>query len=192
MRGFCLIFVILMSVGAGGCRRSVVTTDAPTLNSSSGTPKFKTTIEIPEGLGALATGQVNAVGKPVEIQCSTCHTEGSPPAKDSRFHTRERIDHGPLSCAHCHASDNRALLHLANGEPIAMRNAMELCAQCHGSQYRDYQHGSHGGMRGYWDLSRGPRQRHHCITCHNPHRPQFRSFIPAPGPKPRVRGGGHE
>ena len=62
------------------------------------------------------------------------------------------------------------------------------CAQCHGPQYRDYRHGAHGGMRGHWDLSRGPRERNHCVACHDPHAPAFGQFEPVPGPRDRFTG----
>jgi hypothetical protein len=69
-------------------------------------------------------------------------------------------------------------------------DAMTLCAQCHGPQFRDYQNGSHGGMNGHWDLSRGPRLRNHCVDCHDPHVPQVLPVHPAPGPKDRFFGPG--
>jgi hypothetical protein len=62
---------------------------------------------------------------------------------------------------------------------------MALCAQCHGTQKRDYDHGAHGGMRGYWDLKRGPRERNHCVSCHDPHAPKFGTFMPVHPPKDR-------
>ena len=66
-----------------------------------------------------------------------------------------------------------------------MREAMQLCAQCHGPQTRDYRRGSHGGMQGYWDLSRGDRVRNHCVDCHDPHAPAFPRFTPLPPPRDR-------
>jgi formate-dependent nitrite reductase cytochrome c552 subunit len=67
-----------------------------------------------------------------------------------------------------------------------MRDAMQLCAQCHGPQFRDYTHGSHGGMQGHWDLSRGPRLRNHCVDCHDPHTPQFQPSNPVLPPADRL------
>jgi hypothetical protein len=62
---------------------------------------------------------------------------------------------------------------------------MDLCGQCHGPQARDYAHGAHGGMTGYWDLSRGPRERNNCIDCHDPHAPAFPKVRPVFAPKDR-------
>lgn len=95
------------------------------------------------------------------------------------------LSHGELTCAACHDATDRAALHLADGRTIALLDAMTLCAQCHGPQKRDYDHGAHGGMRGHWDLARGPRERNHCVACHEPHAPAFGRFSPAPGPRDR-------
>ena len=60
---------------------------------------------------------------------------------------------------------------------------MRLCSQCHGLIRTAYDNGAHGGMRGYWDLQRGPRERNNCIACHNPHSPAHPQVIPVAGPK---------
>ena len=60
---------------------------------------------------------------------------------------------------------------------------MTLCAQCHGPQFRDYQHGAHGGMTGYWDLTKGGRMRNNCIDCHDPHAPKYPTVTPGPRPE---------
>ena len=83
-------------------------------------------------------------------------------------------------------TDLAAALSLAYG--LFPADALRLCAQCHGPQYRDYRHGAHGGMRGHWDLSRGPRERNHCVACHDPHAPAFGQFEPVPGPRDRFTG----
>jgi predicted CXXCH cytochrome family protein len=43
-------------------------------------------------------------------------------------------------------------------------------------------------MNGYWDLSKGPRERHSCLNCHDPHKPAYPKVMPAPGPKDRFLG----
>ena len=48
-----------------------------------------------------------------------------------------------------------------------------------------------GGMNGYWDLSRGPRERHACTTCHDPHAPAYVGMMPARGPVDPRHTGGH-
>ncbi len=103
-------------------------------------------------------------------------------------HAGFRFDHGDLSCAACHSEGDRSALHLADGTSLPLTEAMQLCRQCHGPQSRDYDHGSHGGMRGHWDLSEGPRERNHCVSCHDPHGPAFGRFMPRPAPRDRFLG----
>jgi hypothetical protein len=151
------------------------------------------TIKSPEGLGLLRTHETDALGRPVGVACSTCH--GSD-ARDTRalkerpeqlveFHTEMVFDHGELSCSSCHHPDDRDQLRLADGQALPFTDVMNLCAQCHGTTYRAYQHGAHGGMKGHWDLSQGPRERNNCISCHNAHAPAYPVVVPAPGPRDR-------
>jgi len=63
---------------------------------------------------------------------------------------------------------------------------MTLCSQCHGPQRRDYNMGLHGGMNGYWDLTKGGRTRNTCINCHDPHAPAFPLVMPVLPPKDRI------
>lgn len=126
------------------------------------------------------------------VACATCHAT-RPPNRQNRstddldqFHQGLKLNHGKLACVACHeADDGYNKLHLADGSPLELADTMQLCAQCHGTQFRDYQHGSHGGMNGYWDRSRGPRERNHCLHCHDPHAPQIAVVQPVAGPRDR-------
>ncbi|MEQ1826745.1 MAG: hypothetical protein ABL921_12400 [Pirellula sp.] len=146
----------------------------------------------------VSTSHADAKGNPITLQCAACHSmrhvnrELSQTQELNEFHQKLRFSHGTLTCTSCHNStENYATLRLANGASVAFEDSMDLCAQCHGSQYRDYQHGAHGGMQGYWDLSRGDRIKNHCQHCHDPHVPNFPKFQPVTGPRDRfapVRG----
>lgn len=128
------------------------------------------------------------------VKCETCHAlrpASTLPASMlelDQFHQGLELEHGDLRCGACHTEGAPTTLHLADGRKLPPGGAMQLCAQCHGPQYRDYEHGAHGGMTGHWDLSRGERTRNHCIDCHDPHAPQIRSIIPAPPPRDRFFG----
>lgn len=131
-------------------------------------------------------------GSPVTVACNTCHAvrPANPQNRTSedldQFHQGLRIDHGRQACTACHnPADGYASLHLADGTSVSVSDSMRLCAQCHGPQFRDYEHGSHGGMNGYWDLSRGPRERNHCVHCHDPHAPKVAVVQPVAGPRDR-------
>lgn len=122
-------------------------------------------------------------GESVEVACATCHSTRTPAMTRTSedldsFHQGLVMQHGNLSCLSCHNEGNYDTLKLADGTDVGFENAMQLCAQCHGPQYRDYQHGSHGGMNGYWDLSRGPRQRNACMVCHDVHAPAYPQLMP--------------
>lgn len=139
----------------------------------------------------VATDARDGLGRPVTVSCSTCHRARPPVVETGRtrhpedFHQGLTYAHGKLSCLACHHRDDYDRLTLADGTSLAFRDAIQLCGQCHGPQYRDYQHGSHGGMTGYWDLSRGPRERNHCVDCHDAHAPAIAPVHPVFAPHDR-------
>jgi hypothetical protein len=142
----------------------------------------------PEGPPAVRTGELDFHGKAVTVSCSTCHA-GATPNRELRnaeelssFHQHLHVQHGNLSCLSCHNPEDYDSLRLADGRRLEFSNVMQLCAQCHGTQARDYEHGAHGGMSGHWDLAKGPRHRNNCIDCHDPHAPKFQPINPVFAP----------
>lgn len=127
----------------------------------------------------------------VTVSCNTCHstrladTSNRSPADLDEFHQGLSFSHNQLSCLSCHNPQDYDSLRLADGTSVPYEEVMTLCAQCHGPQTRDYKHGTHGGMTGYWDLNRGPRQRNNCVDCHHPHTPQFPKMKPTFKPRDR-------
>jgi hypothetical protein len=67
-----------------------------------------------------------------------------------------------------------------------------LCAQCHGTTYRDWQRGMHGKTMGSWDKSSGKQRRLLCTECHNPHAPAYGRLAPLPGPRTLRMNAGDE
>jgi hypothetical protein len=152
--------------------------------------KYQVEIHHPQSVGALDTDIHDINGLPVGVSCTTCHgdrKDGTFVDADipENFHGGLKLEHGSINCNSCHAADDRTRLHLADGTKLEFHDAMKLCAQCHGVQYRDYENGSHGGMAGYWDLKRGPRQRNSCLDCHSPHSPGYSKVTPVHPPKDR-------
>lgn len=150
------------------------------------------TVHIPAQLSRIelpASTQPGS-GQPLQVACINCHAllsttaPGPALARLREFHTDLRFAHGTLDCTYCHVPGAQEL-RLASGEAIPMRDALQLCSQCHGPQRRDYDHGAHGGMTGYWDRSRGARQRNHCVDCHDPHRPAYVGGLPVPAARDR-------
>ncbi len=124
-----------------------------------------------------------ATGERLEVQCSLCHSSREPnPANRAEllddFHQGLSFAHGQVGCLSCHDARDYDRLHLADGTPLTYERTMDLCGQCHGPQRRDYERGAHGGMRGYWDLTRGGRARNHCVDCHDPHAPAYPKVRP--------------
>lgn len=152
---------------------------------------FETTIRRPTGPPTIALPQTDLQGRAGSVACSTCHSVRPPnpanrvPADLDQFHQNMSLAHGELACYACHNPDDADTLRLADATPVEYADVMSLCSQCHGPQARDYQHGAHGGMNGYWDLSRGPRTRNNCIDCHDPHVPKFPTMLPTFKPRDR-------
>jgi len=156
---------------------------------------FGTTIHMPfASLGANTPSRA-ADGSRARVPCATCHRDepAPPPDEQTAFvHTGIQLRHGGLACDSCHRPPTYRDFRSIRATPIEYADAIDLCSQCHGSQRRDYDHGAHGGMAGYWDLDRGPRDRNHCLTCHDPHRPAISKVAPAPLPRYRFTPGGEE
>lgn len=141
-------------------------------------------------------------GQPVWISCGTCHATRTPNPANKRtedldlFHQDLKIQHGSLTCLSCHNNQNYDTLKLANEAQVPFEEVLDLCSQCHGPQRRDYDHGAHGGMNGYWDLTRGGQTRNVCTRCHDPHVPAYGRVRPAAPPADRFltsqRKGVHE
>jgi hypothetical protein len=170
-----------------GCRADQPQALRPPPGARTGT----VTIHTPAKLEGLATGATDALGRSLRVACATCHallrseTLPSSTADLREFHRGLQFRHGDVSCASCHVLGDQRSLHRADGTLIAMRDAMQLCRQCHGPQARDYDHGAHGGMTGHWDLSVGGRVRNNCVDCHDPHVPSFQPTRPVLLPRDR-------
>lgn len=195
----------MLLLAGEGCENAPVEAARDAARPGLATPRitpFAGEVEIrrPEGSPRIATGTFDEHGRPVTANCGTCHATRptNPNARIGtslvQFHQGLVGPHGNLTCASCHhPDDGYQSLRLADGGKLEFAEVMTLCAQCHGPQFRDYQHGAHGGMAGYWDLSKGGRKRNNCVDCHAPHAPAYPAVRPARGPNDRfLSGGKHE
>jgi hypothetical protein len=177
------------------CKASPASQPIPLANASQPYPVI---INDPPRLSSIESGIPDPRGAPTRVACQTCHSlrqsNPLPASMDglTTFHQHMVFKHGNSTCTSCHVEGRHDRIHLANGSVLPMTEALSLCAQCHGPQYRDYQHGSHGGMNGYWDRKRGPRTRNHCVDCHDPHAPQIPAVMPAAPPRDRFLHTGSE
>lgn len=160
--------------------------------------KHPVTINPGPPVPTVECGVVNADGTPVTVGCAVCHATRNPDHGNrtsgdlTDFHQSVLVAHGNVTCLSCHNESDYETLKLADGHSVGYRDVMQLCAQCHGQQMTDYLHGAHGGMTGYWDLSKGPRTRNNCVDCHHPHQPAFPSMQPTFKPFDRTPVGHEE
>lgn len=132
-------------------------------------------------------------------RCSDCHRIIPSPSETDRTLTQHReidLRHGlNTRCFNCHHRENRDAFVDDYGNEIPWNQPQLLCAKCHGTVYRDWQHGAHGRTNGFWDQRLGEQRRLRCIECHDPHWPPFAPMVPAPGPTSPGSGveatGGH-
>ena len=132
----------------------------------------------------LGTPTTDVAG--LDLKCSDCHklfqSEAATP--DSLLqHTDIVMQHGMNDrCFNCHSPEERNLLELRDGTRVPFEEVQRLCAECHGTLYRDWQAGSHGRTSGSWDPASGEQRRLVCTDCHDPHAPAFPGLAPLPGP----------
>ena len=138
-------------------------------------------------------GKVDVAGVEHRIACMTCHTGRTPDPRNAGgadldlFHQGLVVRHGANTCLSCHNANDYGTLRLASGEAVAFDQSPRLCGQCHGPQFKDFLHGAHGGMNGYWDLSAGGRLRQACTSCHDPHAPAYPQVMPMPHARDRFQ-----
>lgn len=186
---FFVIAVAILDSACGAPDDTIVRNVA--VASPGTTELYPETIFLPPGIGTYATGKILADGTAETIPCMTCHATiptaktQTNPMDPKQFHQDISLVHGNLECLSCHDRENRNALRLASGSLLEFRETVQLCAQCHGLQYRDYTHGAHGGMNGYWDRSKGERTKNGCIVCHSPHNPKIQPVVPVLVPNDR-------
>lgn len=202
---FLFVLLSLFTVGAGVAMAVQLGFDAlkntaePSVNNSVRRPlpeapiagRFSVTIRKPSGPPRVVTTLRDIHGDSVTVACSTCHTTRPPNHQNKavnsldEFHRGMAFSHGTVSCLSCHNPSDYDSLQLADGSRVDFTDVMTLCGQCHGPQMKDYEHGVHGGLNGYWNLTRGPQQKNNCVDCHNPHTPQFPKMQPTFKPRDR-------
>ena len=159
---------------------------------TAGTNKLHAVIiRKPAGPPKVKLAGLDPQQRSAEVACSTCHSvrppniENRSSASLDEFHQGLEFIHGQLACYACHNSNDADTLHLADGSKVEYAEVMTLCSQCHSKQAESFAHGAHGGMNGYWDLSRGAQTKNNCIDCHDPHAPKYPQMIVTFKPKDR-------
>jgi len=118
--------------------------------------------------------------------CNGCHqifTSSHPGGAALNFHQDLVLHHGLNNrCVNCHDTADRQKLTLRDGATVTVAETPQLCAQCHGTVYRDWQRGTHGKTLGSWVTESQAQRRLSCNECHDPHSPKYPSYVPLPGP----------
>jgi len=171
------------ALAAGAFRAPDAPRRAPAAAAEVDRGLFPVTINAPSGPPVVYLDVPGPDGE-LTASCSTCHAPRTPDVTNkvtddlTDFHEGLVVEHGTLTCLACHDGDDYDQLRLADGSGLAFVEVRTLCSQCHGTQARSYANGAHGGMSGYWDLTRGPRIRNGCTDCHDPHAPAFPRMMP--------------
>jgi hypothetical protein len=130
----------------------------------------------------LVPTRVSSITK---FPCSTCHDrslaqmKAGVPENARKAHWDIEIQHAGASvmtCTTCHNSSDLNALHSLTGQPISFDESFRVCAQCHATQFSDWQGGAHGKRLSGWGAERVAQT---CVGCHNPHRPQWEKRWPA-------------
>ena len=116
--------------------------------------------------------------------CSDCHMEDDDVNRSPRevdFHDTVDFKHASDSrwCLDCHDTQNRDMLHLADGRLIPFEESYLLCGQCHAQEYKNWRAGDHGRRTGSWS---GAKEYLLCAHCHDPHNPEFKPMAPLAPP----------
>ncbi|MGD9688244.1 MAG: hypothetical protein AB7K52_05280 [Phycisphaerales bacterium] len=119
--------------------------------------------------------------------CNGCHqifASASAARAELTFHQDIRLNHGLNDrCVNCHDERDRERLTLRDGTTVPFAETPMLCAQCHGTVFRDWQRGTHGKTLGSWVTGAPEQQRLNCNQCHDPHSPRYDPYVPLPGPR---------
>ena len=127
------------------------------------------------------------------VTCGECHKAllSLPTVVDKAGpqHANIVLQHGRnTNCFNCHNHANLDTFADNWGREIPFDQPPLVCGKCHGPVYRDWLHGSHGRVNGYWRAALAPSDvpvpqlRRRCVECHDPHHPPFPLLRPAPPP----------
>jgi hypothetical protein len=121
-----------------------------------------------------------------EQRCNDCHRLFESPVDrvgPLYQHTHIVFAHGINDrCFNCHDQEDRQVLVLRDGRKLPFSRTAELCAQCHGTTYRDWERGMHGKTLGAWRPGAPAMRRLVCVECHDPHAPAYDPVEPLPAP----------
>ena len=115
--------------------------------------------------------------------CNNCHSKPIAQLKKEQVgqaaHWDITLKHAnklSMNCSTCHDMDKPNDLTSLTANSISFDHSYQQCAQCHSTQYKDWQGGAHGKRLRGWVP---PRVAQTCVGCHNPHQPAFEKRWPS-------------
>lgn len=84
-----------------------------------------------------------------------------------------------MECSTCHNQEEVWNFNLGKST-VPVNGAVQLCAQCHSQQKKDWELGAHGKRVTGWQTERAVLS---CVACHNPHHPAIEKRWPSIAPK---------
>ncbi|MEP1033498.1 cytochrome c3 family protein [Ekhidna sp.] len=118
-----------------------------------------------------------------KFPCSNCHTKSVEELKKLNngvsAHLNIQLAHAhpvSMNCMTCHNMDKPDVLTSLTKTSISFDQSYQQCAQCHSTQFKDWEGGAHGKrLRGWLP----PRISQTCVGCHNAHKPAFEKRWPS-------------
>ena len=111
-----------------------------------------------------------------KFKCTECHNNRPGKVQDRKgklSHAGIKMKHGDskaMNCFTCHNKGDRdRLVNITKGA-VDFNQSHMVCANCHFQQKKDWVGGAHGKRWNYWA---GKRVIKNCVSCHDPHKPQF-------------------
>lgn len=175
----CIVFaVIAVVLFASPIHSSVKTVASPEID-----PADLATTSRRTPLGDPPLTKINGFQR----DCQDCHKlfkSGTKHNDGKLQHGHVKLQHGMNDdCLNCHLKEDRNKLRLHGNKQIGFSKSEMLCAQCHGTTYRDWKSGIHGKAQGSWEKYDEKRTMLTCVACHDPHSPAFPAIKPLPGPQ---------
>ena len=185
-----LVFILLVLISAGCTREALETANADQVDE----PSIESVFVVNSTEGPRQPTGLKYVKAGWTYACMECHA-----SIDAKWHyDRLMVEHRDLElkhgtnsfCLNCHHPENRNAYVHYDGSEISADAVELLCRKCHGPQFRDWEKGIHGRLRGYWNAELGLQGRLKCTQCHDPHDPAFKPMPPMAAPTYPERASG--
>jgi hypothetical protein len=104
--------------------------------------------------------------------CTLCHDKPIKSEPNTKLnHWNIKLKHSDsMDCSSCHNPTKPHQLQMGK-KKVDIKHSYNLCSSCHFEQYEDWKGGAHGKRLTGW---KEPRIISNCVSCHDPHSPEFK------------------